>query len=202
MTTDEPAPARKPTPLPEGKGEEERQSTPNPSLKGGEQNLRNSVTSGELEVTPRAFPPLPKGSGVGGVSPPRLLHVLVLLTLFGLWTWKLLQERPVPEAISAQLTEDERFGAAKSLHAVGYGTLTVLAVMLPVPNYWRWFFVGLLALHGAATEIAQTYIPGRTGRVMDVVIDWAGIILGVLIWQVQQARRRPEVYSPRADTSP
>jgi len=111
----------------------------------------------------------------------------------------LLEQQPVPEAISAQLTEDMRFGAAKSLHAIGYGFLTVLAVTLPVPNYWRWFFVGLLALHGVATEIAQTYIPGRTGRVMDVVIDWAGITLGVLIWQVWQTRwRPPEVHSREA----
>ncbi len=202
---EEPTP---PAPLLEGRGEE--QPTPNPTVpapalsaeltagrgKGGEPDIRNSVASEKSVGALRAFAPLPSGRGVG---PLRLLHVLTLLTFFGLWTWKLLEQQPVPESISAQLTEDERFGAAKSLHMVGYGFLTILAVMLPVPNYWRWFFVGLLALHGVATEIAQTYIPGRTGRVMDVVIDWGGITLGVLIWQVWPAKwRPPEVHSQGA----
>lgn len=172
-------------------------SVPSPALsaellagrgKGGGQDLRRSETSGESEEASRAVTPFPSGREVGGGG-LRLLHVLTLLALFSLWTWKLLEQQPVPEAISAQLTDDMKFGAAKSLHAIGYGFLTLLAVTLPVPNYWRWFFVGLLALHGVTTEIAQTYIPGRTGRVMDVVIDWAGIALGVLIWRVWPAPR-------------
>ena len=106
----------------------------------------------------------------------------------GLWTWKLVEPNPVPEQLARRLSGDERFAAAKALHAGGYAFLTVLAVALPVPNYWRWFLAGLLALHGVATEVAQTFVPNRFGSVRDVLIDWAGVLLGVVAWRV--ARRR------------
>ena len=127
----------------------------------------------------------------------RLLHVLVLLVFLGLWTWKLLEPNPVPEVVSARLTGDWRFLAAKSLHAGAYAFLAVLGVSLRVPGYWRWFFVGLLALHGVATEIGQTFVPGRSGRVWDVVIDWGGVALGVLVWRLallaSGGRKPPDV---------
>jgi VanZ family protein len=102
---------------------------------------------------------------------------------FGLWTWKLLEPNPVPEAVSEHLTGDSRFFAAKALHAGAYAFLTVLAVTLPVRGYWRWFFVGLLLLHGIGTEIGQTFVPGRTGSVRDVLIDWVGVGAGLLLWR-------------------
>ena len=122
--------------------------------------------SGESE---EAVPPS-LGRGLRGEWVPSLqrrglyLHALVFLVFLGLWTWKLLEPNPVPEAISERLKGDVRVFAAKSLHAGAYAFLTVLAVTLPVPNYWRWFLVGLLALHGVATEIGQTFVPGRDGQ--------------------------------------
>jgi VanZ family protein len=173
MMREEPTP---PTPLPEGKGEK---STANPS------------PSKDVQDATPEFPPLPSGKGAGGVGFPRrtLLHLLVLLAFLGLWTWKLLEPNPVPEAVSSKLQGPVRVVAAKGLHACGYAFLTLLAVTLPVPNYWRWFFAGLLALHGAATEIGQTYVPGRVGSVRDVLIDWGGVLLGVLVWRLA---RNPE----------
>jgi VanZ family protein len=114
----------------------------------------------------------------------------VLLVFLSLWTWKLLDPHPVPEAISAKLKGDWRFVAAKSLHAGAYSFLTLLAVTLPLPNYWRWFLAGLLALHGVATEIGQTYVPGRTGSVWDVLIDWGGVCAAVLIWRAFLVSRK------------
>lgn len=111
-------------------------------------------------------------------------HLLVLLLFLGLWTWKLVEPNPVPEELSRRLSGDEKFAAAKALHAGGYAFLTFLAVTLPVPNRWRWFLVGLLALHGAATEIAQTFVPNRHGCVRDVLIDWAGVVITVLLWRI------------------
>jgi len=110
-----------------------------------------------------------------------MLRVAIFLAFLVLWTWKLLEPQPVPEELRDGL---ERAGlsflAAKTLHASGYAFLTVLAVSLPVPRRWNWFLVGLLAWHGVATEIGQTFVPNRTGRVRDVLIDWLGIGLGLL----------------------
>ncbi len=124
-----------------------------------------------------------------------LVHLLVLLALLGLWTWKLLEPIPVPKHLTAHWSDDLLFVAAKGLHAGSYAVLALLAVTLPVPNHWRWFFAGLLALHGVATEIGQTFVPGRGGSVRDVLIDWLGIALGVLVWRVwarKSARCREE----------
>ena len=47
-----------------------------------------------------------------GVAPARrflFIHVLALLVFLGLWTWKLLEPNPVPEAVSEHLTGDVRF---------------------------------------------------------------------------------------------
>ncbi|QJW99746.1 ThiF family adenylyltransferase [Frigoriglobus tundricola] len=43
--------------------------TPNPSLKGGEPDLRSSDASGASEEASRVFTPLPSGMGAGGVGP-------------------------------------------------------------------------------------------------------------------------------------
>jgi hypothetical protein len=118
-------------------------------------------------------------------------HLLVLLVFLGLWTWKLVEPNPVPEELARRLGGDAQFAAAKLLHAGGYAFLTLLAVTLPVPHYWRWFLAGLLALHGAATEIAQTFVPNRYGSVRDVLIDWGGVLLGVLLWRALARRVAP-----------
>jgi hypothetical protein len=116
-----------------------------------------------------------------------VIHFLVFLVFLSLWTWKLLEPYPVPEEIRQGLAGAELLLiAAKSLHALGYAFLTILAATLPVPRHWRCFFVGLLVLHGVATEIGQTFVPNRTGRVYDVLIDWCGIALGlgaVKLWK-------------------
>jgi VanZ family protein len=108
-------------------------------------------------------------------------HFLLFAALLGLWTWKLVSPNPVPDEVRARLTElDLAFVVAKTLHLGGYAVLAALAGTLPVPRRWRAFLVGLLALHGVATEVAQTFVPNRTGKASDVLIDWIGIALGAL----------------------
>jgi len=117
-----------------------------------------------------------------------LFHMGSFVLFLSLWTWKLLEPHPVPEELRERLAGFD-FAAAKTLHAGGYAFLAVLAATLPVARFWRWCLLGFLVLHGAATEIGQTFVPNRTGRVYDVLIDWCGIALGVLA--VRGARRRP-----------
>ncbi|HEV3385354.1 MAG TPA: VanZ family protein [Gemmata sp.] len=104
---------------------------------------------------------------------------VIFLTFLGLWTWKLLEPVPVPEAIEQQIPVDLKFWLAKSLHAGAYAFLTVLAAFLPVRRPYFWVALGTLALHGVGTEIGQTYVPNRNGCVRDVIIDWLGIGLGL-----------------------
>jgi VanZ family protein len=118
------------------------------------------------------------------------LHFAAFLAVLVLWTWKLLDPAPVPGEWKSWLVSlGLVFAAAKGLHVVGYATLTVLAVTLPVPRRWRVFLVGLLVLHGVVTEVGQTFVPDRTGSPLDVLIDWAGIVLGVLAVHTLWKRR-------------
>jgi hypothetical protein len=84
--------------------------------------------------------------------------------------------------VQSLLTADTSFLVAKCLHGGGYAFLTVLAATLPVSRRWRWGLVAFLALHGAATETLQAVLPfNRTGRIFDVMIDWVGVSLGLLV---------------------
>jgi hypothetical protein len=116
---------------------------------------------------------------------------LVFTVLLSLWTWKLVSPVPVPDELRSGLdAAGLSYAAAKTLHLSGYALLAALAGTLPVPRYWRAFLIGLLVLHGVATEVAQTFVPNRTGKASDVLIDWIGIALGALAAQVWNRRRR------------
>lgn len=112
-----------------------------------------------------------------------LAHLLFWPPL-ALWTWKLVQPQPVPEAVLELLSWSEwaHFLAAKSLHLLGNTYLTVvLGVWVPRRRAPLVLAFTLMLAHGMATEIIQTFVPHRTGMARDVLIDWAGVWLGVLI---------------------
>jgi VanZ family protein len=107
----------------------------------------------------------------------------LFIVFLGLWTWKLLEPYPLPEALEENIPADMKFTLAKSLHAGAYAFLTALAALLPVRRPYFWAAVAVLALHGVGTEIGQTYVPNRNGCVRDVLIDWTGVGLGLLfLW--------------------
>ena len=116
---------------------------------------------------------------------PRL-QLAAFLVFLALWTWKLLEPHPVPEAVTSGLAAWEKFALAKSLHVCAYAFLTVLGGT--ISPRWTWRAVGLLMLHGVGTEIGQTFVPHRTGTVTDVLIDWAGIGAGVVVTRVWRDR--------------
>ncbi len=120
---------------------------------------------------------------------PRLVpQLLVFLAFLSLWTWKLLEPIPVPPEVTGGLSREVKFALAKTLHVCGYAFLTLLAATLPVAHRWHIFLVVLLLVHGIASEIGQSFIPNRTCKTTDVLLDWFGIVLGVVA--VQWWRRR------------
>ena len=130
-----------------------------------------------------------------------VLPFVVFFTFLGLWTWKLLEPYPVPESIRNEISDDVKFWLGKSLHAGAYAFLTVLAAFLPdglgrhgpqagprrpFGRSSFWAVVAGLAVHGVGTEIGQLFVPNRTGSVRDVLIDWSGIGLGLLVlWAIR-----------------
>jgi hypothetical protein len=126
--------------------------------------------------TPPSF--AEKGVGVLGIW-------LLFLIFLGLWTWKLLEPNPLPEALEEGIPTDWKFILAKSLHASAYAFLTVLASWLPLRRLYFWVAVGTLMRHGVGTEIGQYVMDvGRHGCVRDVLIDWFGIGMGLVFLRI------------------
>lgn len=76
----------------------------------------------------------------------------------------------------------------KSAHAVGYATLALTyrwALHWQRPSLRRanWIAWGLAILYAASDEYHQTFVPGRNGNGIDVLIDTTGAGLGLGAWQ-------------------
>lgn len=68
----------------------------------------------------------------------------------------------------------------KAQHAIGFGTLTVLAV-LAYPQVSKYRVAVLLCLQGVAIEVLQ-YVGGyRYGDWQDAVADAVGVLLGLVL---------------------
>jgi VanZ family protein len=59
--------------------------------------------------------------------------------------------------------------------------------LAPPRLYWAVFAIA--ALYAVSDEYHQTSIPGRNGTPVDVLIDAAGALLAILLWQWWQRRR-------------
>lgn len=100
----------------------------------------------------------------------------------------------------------------KTGHFLGYGILSMLVFLalkktnrdrlrnllrrswgIYLRDRWRleWSFIGVMAALGMATydEIHQTFIPSRTGRWQDVVIDTSGAIVMQLVLYLLATRK-------------
>jgi hypothetical protein len=111
-----------------------------------------------------------------------LLRGFVWCVCVGIWTAALLTTTPIEvgkEIVPSSLD----YFAAKALHVCAYAFLTVFISWLPLRR-WRWLLLAFLSLHAAGTEYLQLFVPGRTGKVTDVLIDHAGMMVGLaLTWK-------------------
>ena len=73
------------------------------------------------------------------------------------------------------------FRVQKLGHSGVYALLTAYPFLLPVGRrHWK-VTTAVMAAHGCATELIQTFVPTRSGELMDVAIDWFGVLIGLLI---------------------
>lgn len=93
----------------------------------------------------------------------------------------------LPAAEQAEIVASLQFIARKSAHFSLYMILGVLS-FLAVISYEKLLFVLRLAisctvclLYAASDEIHQLFVPGRSGEVRDVMIDFSGAVLGILL---------------------
>jgi VanZ family protein len=81
----------------------------------------------------------------------------------------------------------------KLAHVTEYailGALLLRATRRPV------LAVGLAALYAVSDEVHQHFVEGRHAAVLDVLIDTAGAVAGVLAWRWLGGRRKPAHRSP------
>ena len=117
-----------------------------------------------------------------GARTHALLGHLLFWPALAVWTWKLVEPNPVPEAVGDWLDAPSEFLIAKSLHFSGYAFLAfTLGVWVPPRRRPLVLAFALMLSHGVATEVIQTMVPNRSGKSSDVMIDWAGILTGTLV---------------------
>lgn len=96
--------------------------------------------------------------------------------------------------------------ADKIEHAVGFAVpvlLILLAIALRGPMSWQWpnmrtgvFVVAIFAAHGVVSELVQhQWYRYRTGDPLDVLADWVGIAVGMLLIRLILLRRYRAVES-------
>jgi VanZ family protein len=74
------------------------------------------------------------------------------------------------------------FIVRKLAHVMLFFTLAYFA--LKVVRHWRWQYLAALvfaSVYGITDEWHQLYVPGRSGKVGDVIIDAAGALILIFI---------------------
>ena len=100
-----------------------------------------------------------------------------------LWTIALVAPVGKIEAFRSDsvLSGDYRIVVAKIVHALAYASWTILTASL-LPRFGgRIALLFFLMAHAAGTEYVQLRWSGRDGCLRDVLIDHAGILLGLLL---------------------
>ncbi len=85
-----------------------------------------------------------------------------------------------------QIIGQAQFFVRKAAHFSIYATLGVLAILPSYIVFQKWGRAAIAAwivtlLYSAADEYHQTFVPGRSGEVRDVLIDSAGAALGIFV---------------------
>lgn len=102
--------------------------------------------------------------------------------LLALTLWTLALVTPYPVQVKHEVMPQETgIPAGKVLHVAAYAFLAAFAAFLPLNGGRRWLPLLVLSLHGFGTELCQLFVPLRTASLLDVGLDHAGILLGILL---------------------
>ena len=96
---------------------------------------------------------------------------------------KVTSKETKPEA-KKKIVKKLNYSVRKSAHVFEYFVLGVLALnVFDAFNVKRkvLFAIILCVLYAASDEFHQLFVPGRSGRVTDVLIDGCGAVIGTLI---------------------
>ena len=73
----------------------------------------------------------------------------------------------------------------KGAHITEYAILGFLGLGACLSTFKRknfWISLGICVLYAASDEIHQLFVPGRAGRISDVLIDSVGALIGIIIY--------------------
>lgn len=76
--------------------------------------------------------------------------------------------------------QTDRFLILKSFHLIEYAFLVFLLSIAILKKKW---VIIIAYLYAISDEFHQSFIPGRSGRFRDTLIDLAGIFIGIFIFQ-------------------
>ena len=74
----------------------------------------------------------------------------------------------------------DRFLILKSFHLIEYSFLAFLLSFAIIKKKW---IIVIAYLYAISDEFHQSFIPGRTSRFRDTLIDLIGIFIGIFIFQ-------------------
>jgi hypothetical protein len=99
-----------------------------------------------------------------------------------------------------------RLDLRKLAHLGAYtvlGGLAYLACILSGTRLAAWWAIVLTVGYGLTDELHQLYVPGRSGLLIDVVIDALGGLLGIVLLEVARRSSRSTLGRPnRLDRTP
>ena len=73
----------------------------------------------------------------------------------------------------------DRFIILKTFHLIEYA---ILAILLSVAIVHKKWVILIAYLYATSDEFHQSFVPGRTSRVRDTLIDLIGIFIGIYIF--------------------
>ncbi len=90
-------------------------------------------------------------------------------------------------AVVLPVTEDLGFDVSDvALHGLAFVVLTGLLLMAYLPDDWV-RSVLLMAAYAITIELVQTQLPNREAELKDLVVDGAGIAIGVVLFRLAGA---------------